>query len=105
LFAQPIEPLLGSRIVTADGIKGAVGLMRVEYRPYSQEVFGGRETTARLRGMVINGQPRVIFSREDITHGLLDQPVWGVSGYAPKSARELLGNVVQHSAALRDREN
>jgi hypothetical protein len=37
----------------------------------------------------------VLFSREDLSNALLDQPVWGVSGYAPGSAVELMGNIIQ----------
>jgi len=61
--------------------------------------FGGRETTPRLRGMTMNenSQPQILFSREDLTHGLLDQPCWSISGYAPNSARNLLANIVQHA--------
>lgn len=104
LFNQPIESLTGTRILTGKDLNAAANLTRVEYRPYAYELFGARDTTPRLRGMTINGQPRVLFSREDISHGLLDQPVWGVSGYAPSSARDLLGNIVQHAAALLPRE-
>jgi hypothetical protein len=43
----------------------------------------------------------VLVSGEDISHGLLDQPCWGVNGYSPLSARDLLANIVQHAMALR----
>ncbi|MEE8156290.1 MAG: hypothetical protein V3T53_15155, partial [Phycisphaerales bacterium] len=58
-----------------------------------------RETTPRLRGMIIDGQPRVLFSREDISHALLDQPCWGIAGYTPNSARRLLANIVRYALA------
>jgi hypothetical protein len=46
-----------------------------------------------------SGPPQLLFSREDISHALLDQPRWGISGYAAGSARELLANIVQHCTA------
>ena len=50
--------------------------------------------------MVIDGQARVLFSREDITHGLLDQPCWGIAGYTPDTARALLTNIMLHAIEL-----
>ncbi len=95
--AGPIQPLLRSPIITAEGLEGAARLARVGYRPFAQEVFGARETRPRLRGMIIDGRPRVLFSRDDLTHALLDQPCWGISGYSPAAARNLLGNIVRHA--------
>jgi len=95
--AGPIQPLLRSPIITAEGLEGAARLVRVGYRPYSLEVFGARETRPRLRGMLIDGQYRVLFSRDDLTHALLNQPCWGVSGYSPATARNLLANILRHA--------
>ena len=97
--AAPPRAVAESRIVTGEGLPGAPNLRRLEYRPYALEVFGARETAPRLTGMTIGGRARVLFSREDISHGLLDQPCWGIAGYAAASARDLLGNIVHHAAA------
>ena len=99
LFPAPIKSLLRHAIVTGHGLDGADDLSRVEYRPYSFQTFGSRETTPRLRGSAVNGSVRMLFSREDLSHALLDQPRWGISGYAPGSARRLLANIVRYAAA------
>ena len=99
-LAEPILPLLHSRIITGNDLPGATRLSRLDYRPFALEVFAARETTPRLRGMLIDGQPRVLFSRQDISHGLLDQPCWDIAGYTTESARNLLANIVQHAMAL-----
>jgi hypothetical protein len=78
-----------------------VNLSRVDFRPYSLQAFATRENSPRLRGIIIDGQPRVLVSGEDISNALLDQPCWGVSGYSPQSARDMLANIVQHAMALR----
>lgn len=103
LFGQPIESLHHHPLLTAEHIDGARDLTRVEYRPYSMEHFGSRETVPRLRGMLMDDgkHPRVLFSREDISNALLNQPRWGISGYAPQSARDLLENIVQYAMQLR----
>ncbi len=97
---SPVHSMLRSRVITGAGLPGAARLSRLEYRPFALEVFASRETTPRLRGMVIDGQPRVLFSREDITHGLLDQPCWGIAGYTPDTARALLTNILLHGLEL-----
>ncbi len=102
IFGQPVRSLLRNRIITAEGLAGGVRLSRLDYRPFAFEVFSARETRPRLRAIFVNGQPRVLFSREDISHGLLDQPVWGVAGYSPESARNLLGNILLHAKLLRE---
>jgi hypothetical protein len=95
----PARSLSRSRMITGDGLDGAAKLSRLDFRPYAQEVFGSRETAPRLRGIVIDGQPRLIFSREDICHALLDQPKWGVVGYTSSTARNLLANIIRHAIA------
>ena len=97
---SPVHSMLRTRVITGAGLPGAAKLTRLEYRPFALEVFAARETTPRLRGMVIDGQPRVLFSREDITHGLLDQPCWGIAGYTPDTARALLTNILLHGLDL-----
>lgn len=101
-FNRPVQPLLRSRVVTGDGLRNATNLTRLEYRPYALQQFGSREIAPRLRGISLtdDGQPQILFSREDISFGLLDQPRWGIAGYSPQSARELLANIVQHAMAM-----
>ena len=101
LFDGPIRSLLREPIITGAGIEGAADLTRLNYRPYALEVFGARETTPRLCGMKIDGIPRLLFSREDISHALLDQPAWGVNGYRPEGARRLMANILLHAINTR----
>lgn len=98
VFARSAQPLLREPIITGEGLNHASNCSSLDYRPYSLHVLGGIDTTPRLRGMMIDGTPRVLFSREDISQALLDQPVWGVHGYSPRSAQRLLRNVLLHAA-------
>lgn len=96
IFNKRIRSLLRDPIVTGDGLRGARRLSKVEYRPFSQKIYGMREASPRLRGMRFDdGVVRIVFSREDISHALLDQPSWGISGYSPYAARQLLANIVR----------
>ncbi|MFW5652733.1 MAG: hypothetical protein ACOC0P_01705, partial [Planctomycetota bacterium] len=109
------------RVITGDGLDGAVDLQRVEYRLFSITELGNREQRPRLRGLEsarrrplidpdVNGsgdtsgdgaavEPataavRVYVSRDDLSHAMLHQPVWGVSGYAAADAIDLVGNLI-----------
>jgi hypothetical protein len=95
VFKKPIRTVVRTPIISGRGLSDAPDLTTIDYRPFSFEVFGGQERGPRLRGIKIDGEPRVLFSREDLSHGMLNQPCWGVSGYAPHSARDLMGNIVQ----------
>jgi hypothetical protein len=97
LFAQRAMPLVRHPIVTGAGARPEHDLSTVEYRPYSFEIFGARERSARLRGIEIDGRVAVLFSREDLSHALLDRSCWGVHGYAPDSAQKLLENVLRYA--------
>ena len=103
LFGIKAQRLVDTRVITGDGLRGASNLTQVRYRPYAQQIFAAHETTPRLRGLIIDGQPRVLFSREDISQALLDQPCWGVAGYSPATARQLMANILRHAAAMRQR--
>jgi hypothetical protein len=100
-YGELPKTLGNSRIITGTEMPNAVNLSRVDFRPYSLQAFATRENSPRLRGIIIDGQPRVLVSGEDISNALLDQPCWGVSGYSPQSARDMLANIVQHAMALR----
>jgi hypothetical protein len=99
LFGSKAQRLLDTRIITGDGLDGATRLSTIGYRPYAQEVFAVPETTPRLRGLIVDGRPRVLFSRQDISQALLDQPCWGVAGYSPEAARDLMRNILRHATA------
>lgn len=102
LFPGPIRALLRHPVITGEGTPGAAPIGRIVYRPFSFEVFGSRETATRIRGVLgKDDQPLVLFSREDLLNGVLDQPTWGVNGYASNWAREILANIVQYAATRR----
>lgn len=45
---------------------------------------------AQLRGITVNGRTAVFFSREDLTEGIVGEPVDGVIGYDPTTATDLM---------------
>jgi hypothetical protein len=55
----------------------------VEYRPFARRSLGNIHVP-RLRGLEINNRLAVIFSGEDLSVGLVGQPVDGIVGYVPQ---------------------
>ena len=69
-------------------------IRQVKYRPRTKVRLGSR-TTAHLRGVLLDGgRVGVIFSREDLTAGLVGYPSYTVDGYHPDTAFELMRNIV-----------
>jgi len=67
---------------------------RVRYRPQTRKRLAGRRV-GNLKAVLIDGKrPGVIFSREDLTAGLVGYPSYTVDGYLPDSAYQLMRNVV-----------
>jgi hypothetical protein len=64
----------------------------VEYRTFARKLLGIGMKTPQLRGIDVNGRTAVYFSREDLSTGIVGEPVGGVLGYSPKSATA----IVQH---------
>lgn len=67
------------------------------YRTYVKGKVTGALNVPRLRAMTVNGRVAVIFSREDISGGLVGQPVDGVLGYDPDTATNLMRNILLYA--------
>ena len=52
----------------------------------------------RLRGVLYKGRLAIIFSRDDLTAGLVGYPCWGLRGYMPASAFELMRNILLYAS-------
>jgi hypothetical protein len=88
-------------IISGGGYLGGFDVSRVEYRPYALMFFGVRETSPRLRVIRVDGRDRVLLITDDVSHALLDQPVWGVAGYTTESARRIMSNVLRYAISER----
>lgn len=88
--ARPIN--LQSPIITGKEING-FDVSSIHYRNYAV-LRMGRLNTPRIQAVNFDGQPRILISPEDMTEAMLNQPVWGVFGYHPQSARDLMTNMV-----------
>jgi len=73
---------------------------RVRYRRRARQRLGSVRTP-NLRAVLVGDRPAIIFSREDLTAGLVGYPAYTCDGYAPNSAYEIMRNIVLHAAGAK----
>lgn len=64
--------------------------IEIGYRTFARGKLVGSMSSPRLRGIELNGRLAVVYSPEDLTVGLVGQPVDGIIGYTPAAATELM---------------
>ncbi len=70
----------------------------VRYRRRTRARMAATKTPS-LRAVTVGARPGVIYSREDLTAGLVGYAATGVDGYEPESAYALLRNILLSAAA------
>jgi hypothetical protein len=75
------------------------GMEPVGYRNFAR-VKLGIVKTPQLRAIRVNGRVGVIFSREDLSVGLVGQPVDGIIGYDPETATTLMRRILREASSL-----
>jgi hypothetical protein len=78
----------------------AAPIKKVGYRRYASERVVGDLKAPRLRAMTFNDRLGVIFSREDLSTGLVGHAVDGVIGYDPVTATALMRNAILYATGL-----
>jgi len=71
---------------------------RFEYRNFARKTIGA-VAAPRLRGITVGGRTAVFCSPEDLSVGLVGQPVDGIIGYSPATATAIMSNIVVARAA------
>jgi hypothetical protein len=80
-FASALESQLGS-LIAGEGFQtlpathpaltgGGDEAVPVAYRPYAQKLVAGRANVPRIKALKIGNRPAVLFSREDLSVGLV----------------------------------
>lgn len=75
--------------------------MKVAYRPYAQRMLAGKMNVPHIKAVRVGDRPAILFSREDLSAGLVGQSVGGVLGYTPASATELVRRFVFRAAGMK----
>lgn len=77
---------------------GTTAMASFGYRDYASTILGAMRNEPRLRAIEVNGRPGVIYSREDLSAGLVGQAVNGIIGYDPTTANEIMSRIVLFTA-------
>jgi Domain of unknown function (DUF4159) len=64
------------------------------YRSFARKAVVGNFKGGRLRIMTLNNRPAVIYSREDLSAGMVGEPVDGIMGYDPASATAVMRSII-----------
>lgn len=77
-------------------------LEKVRYRRNLATTLPPDERTRpRLRAVYQQQRPVILFSREDITAGLVGYPLAGLKGYTPRFAKQLASNLLLHLGGIK----
>jgi hypothetical protein len=70
----------------------------VSYRLYARKLLVGKLRDPRIRAITMEkNRIGVFFSREDLVAAMVGEPVDGVLGYSPKTATQLVSNMVMYA--------
>ncbi|HVT90885.1 MAG TPA: DUF4159 domain-containing protein [Tepidisphaeraceae bacterium] len=77
-------------------LAGNSPLKTIGYRQYASKILGSLKDESRLKMIEISGRPAIIFSREDLSEGLVGNSVDGVVGYDSPTATEIVSRILRH---------
>ena len=80
---------------------GGKNLDAVAYRPFARKKLVGLNKSPRLKGITQGGRVALFFSREDLSAGMVGQPVGGILGYDPATATEIMRRVVLYACGTK----
>jgi hypothetical protein len=69
----------------------------VTYRDIYRHQSVGNLKVPRLCGIRVDNRLAVFYSREDLTAGMVGEPVDGIAGYSPQTATEIMRNLVLYA--------
>lgn len=79
-------------------LAGGGALPEVQYRGAARRSLTGDFRQPRLRGLEFDGRLGVIYSREDLSVGLVGMPVEGIIGYEPQTATNLMRCILMYAS-------
>jgi hypothetical protein len=110
-FADSIEPELRTLFPQAGKEGGEIippedplytqtffKIKQVGWRRFALDSVVGNKRFPRIRGIKVGNRVGVYYSRYDLSAGLVGQPVDGITGYDPRTATELMADIILYSA-------
>lgn len=100
LFGDDAEKGLAQPLARTHPVFNLPGykIEKFEYRPWTRLRTTGSLKEPRLRGIDLGNRTAVFYSREDLSAGLVGEPVDGIIGYSPETATEIMRNILLYAA-------
>jgi hypothetical protein len=67
------------------------------YRPWARQNSVGALKQPRIKGITFGDRVGVFISRDDLSAGLVGEPVDGIIGYSPETATAIMRNIILYS--------
>jgi hypothetical protein len=107
-FASSIEPLLeslgtGAKLETLPpdhSLFGGKDGVKIAYRAFAQKHLVGKANVPHLKAVRVGDRPAILFSREDLSAGLVGHSVGGIVGYQPTTATQLMRRILLRAAGI-----
>ncbi len=94
VFATESIPLANyDPLVTGQGLEGGKRITRVLFRQFSVLNMAAKRDV-RMAAFRVGDRPGVIITHDDLSMGALGVKRWGINGYQPDVARDLLTNIL-----------
>lgn len=68
-----------------------------QYRTFARRLLVGEAKSPRIKAIEVKGRPAVFFSAEDLSAGLVGEPVDGIYGYDPATATAIMRNLILYT--------
>lgn len=103
MFGDAATKALGEPLAADSPVYHLPGadISQVRYRLFARKVLVGDLKVPRVKAISIKGRLAVFYSREDLSAGLVGEPVNGILGYEPQSATEIMRNLVLYSSGIK----
>lgn len=96
LYPNALVPIPKDDRLYDGSIDGSVKIKDAAFRK-AVLLRDGPQHKPRLLGVKVNGRWAVIYSQDDILTGVLDARTWGILGYTPQTASDLLRNALLYA--------
>jgi hypothetical protein len=97
LAKEPLKPIPPDHALF---IAGGGKLENVKFRDYAQRVVGSAKDP-KLQGVERNGRWVIVYSREDLSAGLVGQAVDGIVGYDPATATAIMTRILHYAGGAK----
>ena len=80
---------------------GAKEDLKISYRAFAKKALTGQGNAPRIKAVRVGDRLGILFSREDLSAGLVGNAVGGILGYSPDTATEIVRRMILRAANIK----